>query len=427
MPRSSSINDPHHPAAGPAAQDARDSLGESGPASLGRRCFALSLGGAVGGAACGSAIAAAVLGLPGLALAQGVPGVQPGEILLGQSASFSGSFAGQAASYRDGALACFAAVNAAGGVYARRIRLLSLDDAYDAKRATENTRRLIQDDQVFALFNPMWTNTVKAALALSTPAGVPMLGPYTGYEALYAEQRAPVFTTRASFLDELAHIVRHLRTLGATRIGLLHYDSASGRELRADTERLMQPAGLKTAAIGTMQANTADPAAATEALAAVDLQALIVGVSGSDAVAFLRGFRRAKPSTRCYARSLIGITQLVNELGPLAEGVSVSQTAPNPHRQRTMVAAEYRRLLAVFNAALKPDHIGLEGLISARVMVEALRRCGPQPTRAGLVAALEGLREFDVGGYLLRYGPGQHHGSRFVDITLVGPKGRVLD
>ena len=395
--------------------------------SINRRCFALGLGGALGGAGLGGAVGALALGLPQRALAQGVPGVSATEVLLGQSASFSGSFAGQAASYRDGALACFSAVNAAGGIHGRRIRLLSVDDAYDAQLAAENTRRLIEEDQVFALFNPMWTNTVKAALALSAPAGVPMVGPYTGYEALYAEQRAPVFTTRASFLDELAYIVRHLRTVGATRIGLLHYDSASGRELRADTERLMQPAGLKPAAIGSMKANAADPAAAMAALTAVDLQALIVGVSGSDAVAFLREFRRVRPSTRCYARSLIGITQLVNELGAQAEGVSVSQTAPNPHRQRAVVAAEYRRLLATFNPALKPDHIGLEGLISAKVMVEALRRSGPALSRGALVAALESMREVDVGGYVLRYGPGKRHGSRFVDITLIGAQGRILD
>jgi branched-chain amino acid transport system substrate-binding protein len=372
-------------------------------------------------------LSASALVASGVVRAQATPGLTASEILVGQSASFSGSFAGQAASYRDGALACFAAVNAAGGVHGRRIRLMSVDDAYDATRATENTRRLIEEDQVFALLNPMWTNTVKAALVLSVPAGVPMLGPYTGYDALYAEQRAPVFTTRASFLDELAYIVRHLRTLGATRIGLLHYDSASGRELRADTERLMQPAGMKPDAIGSMHANAADPAAAMAALTAVDLQALIVGVSGSDAVAFLRDFRRARPSTRCYARSLIGITQLVSELGPLAEGVSVSKTAPNPHGQRALVAAEYRRLLAAFNPASKPDHIGLEGLISAKVLVEALRRCGAQLTRPAFVAALESMREFDVGGYVLRFGPGKHHGSRFVDITLIGPQGRILD
>jgi hypothetical protein len=68
----------------------------------------------------------------------------------------------------------------------------------------------------------------------------------------------------------------------------------------------------------------------------------------------------------CRPRRLIGISQLVNELGPLAEGVSVIQTAPSPHRQRALVAAEYRRLLAAFNRAQKPDHMGLEGLISAK-------------------------------------------------------------
>ena len=98
--------------------------------SINRRCFALAFGGAVGGAGRGGSLGALALGLPRPARAQGaVPGVSATEVLLGQSASFSGSFAGQAASYRDGALACFAAVNAAGGIHGRRIKLLSVDDA----------------------------------------------------------------------------------------------------------------------------------------------------------------------------------------------------------------------------------------------------------------------------------------------------------
>jgi ABC-type branched-subunit amino acid transport system substrate-binding protein len=391
--------------------------------SISRRLFGRRL-------AQGLASGLATAWLPERALGQAAaPTEAPGsEIVLGQSASFSGSFAAQAAAYRDGARACFAAVNAAGGVHGRRIRLVSLDDGYQVDRAVANTRQLIDDHQALALFSPMWTNTVKAALAISAPAGVPMVGPYTGYEALYADNRSPVFTTRASFLDELGHIVRHLLTLGTTRIGLLHYDSASGRELRADTERLMQPAGLQPAALGTMAVNSGAAGAVARQLAQAGLQALVIGVSGSDAVAFLRAFRAVEGSaaTRCYARSLVGVTQLVAELGPLAEGLSVSQTAPHPLRDRAPVAAEYRRLLAALEPRRRPDHIGLEGLIAAKLVVEGLRRAGPRPSRSGLVAAIEGLQAFDAGGYWLRYGPGRRHGSRHVELTLVGPGGRLL-
>ncbi len=362
------------------------------------------------------------------AVARAEPGVGEHEIVLGQSASFSGSFASQARSYREGALAYFAAVNDSGGVHGRRLRLVSLDDGYVVERSEANTRRLIDDEKVFALVNYMWTNTVRHSLPLAEQAGVPMIGPYTGYEELYGSTSPVAFTTRASFSDELQQIVQHLHTIGLTRIGLLHYDSASGRELLADTRRRMQALGLELQAVGTMATGSKAPAAAVDALKDAELQALVIGASGSDAVSFIRAFEQVRRGrTQYYARSLIGTKQLIEELGPLARGVSVSQTAPNPHRSRAGVAVEYRRLLARLDPALKPDYIGLEGMIVAKVFVEALRRAGPQPTRARLVRALEGMGEFDVGGYAVRFGPQRHHGSRYVDITLIGADGRIVD
>ena len=359
---------------------------------------------------------------------QSSPGVSEREIVLGQSASFSGSFASQAASYRDGALAYFNEVNAKGGVHGRKVRLVSLDDGYAVDRATANTRQLIEDEKVFALFNYTWTNTVKASIPLAEKAKVPMIGPYAGYEELYAKPSPQVFTTRASFSDELGQIILHLRTIGLTRIGLLHYDSPSGQELLAETQQRMNAAQLKLQVVGTMKAGSKDPADAVKALMGSDLQALIVGASGSDAVAFIREFDKVrKGRTQFYARSLIGIKQLVEELGPLSKGVSVSQTAPNPHKTRAAVAVEYRQVLKRLDPQLQPDYIGLEGMISAKVLVEALRRAGPHPTREALVQSLERMNDFDLGGYAVKYGPNKHNGSRYVDITLVGEKGRIVD
>jgi branched-chain amino acid transport system substrate-binding protein len=355
------------------------------------------------------------------------------EILLGQSASLSGNFATQAASYRDGALAYFAAINAKGGVRGRRFRLLTLDDGYAVERAVANTRRFIDDERVLALFGYTWTNTVKASIPLATEAGVPMVAPYTGYQELYGRQEPMVFTTRAGFSDELAHIVRHLRTLGTRRVALLHYDSLSGRELLAETQQLLRDAQMQLSGVGTMKAGSSDTAAAVQALAQTDMQALIVGASGSDAVAFIRAFERASKDFRAgrrtpyYARSLIGSRQLADELGPLAVGIMVSQTAPNPFKSRAPVAAEYRRLLAQLDARLRPDHIGLEGMIAAKVLVEAVRRSAGRPTRSSIVQGMQRLNDLDVGGYRVSFGPGRHHGSRFVDMTMIGDGGKMVD
>lgn len=375
-----------------------------------------------------SALRAAGAALSTLAMASPLwaQGVGEREIVLGQSASFSGSFASQATSYRDGALAYFEHVNARGGVGGRKIRLVSLDDGYKVDQVSANTERLVNQEKVLALFGYTWTNTVKATIPLAEKAGVPLFAPYTGYDELYASHSPYVFTTRASFSDELGQVVQHLRTIGLTRIGLLHYDSQSGKELLAETEARMKEAGLKLQAVGSMKTASKDPAGAVQSLKGVDLQALIIGASGSDAVAFIRDFEKVRGRTQYYARSLIGIKQLVSELGPLAEGISISQTAPNPHKNK-LVAVEYRQLLAKHNPELKPDYIGLEGMIAAKVMVEALRRAGPALDRQALVQSLDRMAEYDVGGYTLRYGPKKHHGSRYVDITLIGKGGRIVD
>jgi branched-chain amino acid transport system substrate-binding protein len=371
--------------------------------------------------------AVVLTGIPLHVWAQSGPGVTEREIVLGQSASFTGSFASQATSYRDGALAYFDHVNARGGVAGRKIRLLSLDDAYSVDKAKANTDQLLNKDKVLALFGYTWTNTVKATIPLAEAAQVPLFAPYMGYEELYAKHSPYVFTTRASFSDELGQIVQHLRTIGLTRIGLLHYDSVSGKELLAETQARMSDAGLKLQAIGSMKTTSKDPAAAIDALKGVDLQALIIGASGSDAVAFVRDFEKVRSGkTQYYARSLIGVKQLVTELGPLAAGISISQTAPNPHKNK-LVAVEYRQVLAKFNPQAKPDYIGLEGMMAAKVMVEALRRSGSTPSREALVQTLERMNEFDLGGYTVRFSSKKHHGSKFVDITLIGREWRIVD
>ncbi|XVJ68974.1 MAG: ABC transporter substrate-binding protein [Rhizobacter sp.] len=372
--------------------------------------------------------AVVLTGIPLHLLAQsGSPGVTDREIVLGQSASFTGSFASQATSYRDGALAYFEHINAKGGVAGRKIRLISLDDAYVVDKAKVNTEQLLNKDKVLALFGYTWTNTVKATIPMAEAAEVPMFAPYTGYEELYANHSPYVFTTRASFADELGQIVQHLRTIGLTRIGLLHYDSASGKELLAETQARMNAAGLTLKAIGSMKTTSKNPAAAIEALKGVDLQALIIGASGSDAVSFINDFEKVRSGkTQYYARSLIGVKQLVTELGPLASGISISQTAPNPHKNK-LIAVEYRQVLAKFNPQAKPDYIGLEGMMAAKVMVEALRRAGTTPNRDNLIQALDRMADYDLGGYTVRFGPKKHHGSRFVDITLIGRDGRIVD
>ena len=355
--------------------------------------------------------------------------VLKGEIVLGQSGSFSGSFAAQAAAYRDGALLYFREVNRRGGIHGRKIRLVSLDDLYQPDLAVENTVKLIERHNAFALIHYTWTPIARAAIPVATKYQVPFFAPYTGASDIYKSSSPVVFTVRASFQAELEMIVRHVTTLGIRRIAFVRYTSKTGDELQAELQPLLEKYGATLVGTGSMENNSAQPENAIRQLAPVDAQAIVLGVSGSDAVAFVKGYGAAtgrRPPY--YARSLVGAGQLAEELGDQAFGISVTQLVPNPFKQVVDVSKEYNRLLnsADTTGAKKPDYISFEGFIAAKVLCEALRRAGPALTRAGFLQALSAMK-VDLGGFEVKFSPDNRNGSEFVDMTMIGRQGRPIN
>ena len=86
----------------------------------------------------------------------------------------------------------------------------SYDDGYEPDRAIENTRRLIEHDQVFALIGEVGTPTSKAAQPIATQAGVPFIGPFTGAGFLRDPKHGNIVNYRATFAQETEAWIKHL-------------------------------------------------------------------------------------------------------------------------------------------------------------------------------------------------------------------------
>jgi branched-chain amino acid transport system substrate-binding protein len=360
--------------------------------------------------------------------AQATPGVSSREIVLGQSAPLSSSWGELARAYRDGALLFFNHLNSKGGVHGRTVRLVSIDDGYVVDKTIANTKRLLQEEKVFALTHYMLTNSVRAAIPLAREAGAPFIAPYAGYEELYAKQESHVFTTRASFSDELGAIVRHLLTTGVTRIASVGYNSSSGNEMMNDAQARLAANSLKLTAQVRMDINSKDARKAVAAMKAADAQAIILSVSGSDAVAFIREYETVTGKRPQYfARSVVGAAQLIKELGHASRGITVTQLVPTPFRATSPLAREYRARLAELPGSMQPDYASFEGYIAARVLAEGLQRAGAKLTREGLLEALRTMKVYDAGGMVFEFSPVNHHGSRLVELTMIGKDGRIFD
>ena len=350
---------------------------------------------------------------------QGETGVTPTTILIGQSAAFTGPASELGNEMRAGANAYFRFVNANGGINGRKIEMRSLDDGYESERAAANTKKLI-DDGVFLLFGYVGTPTSNAAKPIFTAARVPFVGPFTGAESLRNPLNRYVFNIRASYFDETERIVGQMtgQTLG--KIAVFYQNDDYGKAGLAGVERAMAKRNLKIVATGTVERNTVDVAAAVQAIGKSDAQAVVMISAYKSCAAFIKAMRAASYNPQFMNVSFVGSKALAHEAGLAGRGVAISQVMPFPWNLSNRIVKEYQQQLVASTGKQEYSFTSLEGFIAAKVLVEGLRRAGNDPTRERFIAAMEQLRDFDLGGYLVTFSPTDHSGSRFVELTVIG-------
>lgn len=353
------------------------------------------------------------------------PGITAGTILIGQSAAFSGPASELGTEMRAGALAYFQSVNASGGVNGRKIELRSLDDGYEPDRAAANTHKLI-DDGVFLLFGYVGTPTSNASKPIFTAARVPFVGPFTGAESLRNPLNRYIFNVRASYYDETDKIVGQLVGQTLERIAVFYQNDDYGKAGLAGVERAMQKRNLKIVSTGTVERNTVDVANAVKAIGKVEPQGVVMISTYKSCAAFIKAMRKAGYNPQFMNVSFVGSKALAHEAGPEGRGVGVSQIVPFPWNLAARVVKDYQQLLEASTGKKDFSFTSLEGFIAAKVLIEGLRRAGPDLTREKFISAMEQLRDFDVGGFTVSFSPTDHSGSKFVELTVIGKDERFL-
>ena len=210
------------------------------------------------------------------------------------------------------------------------------------------------------------------------------------------------------------------------RVGVFHQNDSYGKAGLEGVLRALKPLNLEPSALGTVERNTVDVDAAVKTILASNPGAIVMISAYKSCAAFIRAARKAGFGGNLYNVSFVGTQALAQELGADARGVVVSQVMPYPYTQATLLSSEY---LAAGKAAqgdkFQPNYSSIEGYVAAKVMVEALRRPGGAASADGLITALESLRDFNLGGFFVDFGPQKHTGSRFVDMTILTAEGKL--
>lgn len=352
-------------------------------------------------------------------------GVTDKEILIGQFAAMSGPSAQLGQRMQVGMQAYFTAVNAQGGVNGRAIKLLTRDDGYEPEKAAAAAKALIQEDKVFALAGSVGTPTGLAALPIVTAQQIPLVGMFTGAQALREPFNRYVFHVRSSYFDETERIVQHLTTLGIKKIAVFYQNDAYGKAGLEGVTRALAKRKLATVATATVERNSVDVSQSLEVLTKAEPEAIVQISAYKSCAALIKQARAKGYGGQFFNVSFVGSRALADELGDAGMGVVISQVVPYPYGQSIPVVREYQQRMTE-SGHKDLDFTSLEGYLTARVLVEGLRRAGKSPTREGLVAALETLHDFNLGGFTVNYSAKDHQASNFTDLTLIGRGGKFM-
>jgi branched-chain amino acid transport system substrate-binding protein len=333
----------------------------------------------------------------------GSPGVTAQEVVLGSSLALKGHASFLGTQTFRGAMCYLNHINDQGGVHGRHIKVVAYDDSYDPPMCIANTQKLIIDDQVFALFCYVGTPTTVKVLSLIEEARIPLLGMFTGANALREPFSRYLINVRASYYQETAAAVRHLvNDLGLRKIAVFYQYDAYGFDGLTGTELALKRFNLAPVAGGSYNRGTLDVQDGLNKIMSSGAEAVVMIGTYDPCAKFIRlaherGFRPA-----FYLVSFVGADELARRLEN-QQGITVimSQVVPPPdrHDPSPLLTGEvgYVTLLKRYYPDDQPNFVGFEGFINARVLVEGLQRAGADLTRDGFINAIESIRDLSLG------------------------------
>jgi len=330
------------------------------------------------------------------------PGVSAKEIKLGYSGPLTGS-AGQVYGKLPGAMkAYFDHINANGGVYGRKIKLVVRDDKYLPTLAATQTTNLVLNDKVFALVGALGTATHSKAYVAASLAkkNVPDLFVNTGFSGFADKGKYPTtFTILPSYAMEakiMAKFIKDTPTLAPQASFLIAQDDEFGVDgvngfklagHKFSDKDILYPAGglnsaLAEGALTKLNAlapgkpvlvlfgttdNTATILKAAEKLSLVSKFTWIAGSVGGDANTLLA--LGVKPAT--------------------INGALAASFFPDAKNATDSYVSEFMKINTKYNSGVSFDNVVLQGMNSAMLTVQSLRAAGKNLTRTGLIEAIE--------------------------------------
>jgi branched-chain amino acid transport system substrate-binding protein len=365
------------------------------------------------------AVAAAVMVASAGARPGADPGVSSNEIHLGSSVPLSGE-AAIAGNVARGAEAYFKYVNAKGGVFGRRIKFTYLDDGYDPGRAVNNTIRLVQQEQVFAMFSSLGTNNNLAVRKLLNDAKVPQLFVSSGATTFGRDYKRypwtigyiPPYSKEGEIYGK--YVVKNIKN---PKIAVLYQNDDYGRDLLAGLRRGLGSKVKSIVARVGYEPSSADTQPQVTQLKASNANVLMIFAFGKFSLQAFNAVSRLNWKPQIFVNDVSSASALMTIVPQKAANGAISiafgKDPASPQWRNDKGIKLFQTILRRhgndINARDLKDGYYTAGMATAYTMVTTLKKAGKNLTRQGLMRAATHLNEkgnpFVLPGIVIRTTP----------------------
>jgi ABC-type branched-subunit amino acid transport system substrate-binding protein len=326
-------------------------------------------------------------------------GVTDNSILVGCSNSFSGPLVYPGTQLVNNGLEAYIGyINAQGGVNGRKILTQYYDDGYKPQNAVGNTKRLVEQDKVFAILASQGTGPVMATVKYLTQNKVPLLFPFQGVPL---SGQKTIFTSFTPYPNQSELVVTWLvKIKGFKRIGMLYQDDKYGYTFRDPAKKTLAKYGLKLVAAESYKRGAKDLSAQVAKLRKANLDAVLLVATPPPGATFLKeAHKQGWKNTKIISSGPLTDEKYINLSGGVGEGVWGLSLWPDPVHSQDPAVIEYRKIVDKYgkDRDKTPNRYSLYGHFYAKLFVEGLKRAGKNVTRESYIAALEGIKDWQNG------------------------------
>lgn len=326
-------------------------------------------------------------------------GVTDTSVLVGCSNSFSGPLVYPGTQLvNNGLEGYFEYINARGGVHGRKILTQYYDDGYKPQNAVANTKRLVDQDKVFAIVSSQGTGPVMATVKFLTENKVPLIFPFQGVPI---SGQKTIFTSFTPYPNQSELVVTWLvKVKGFKRIGMLYQDDKYGYTFRDPATTTLAKFGLKLIAAESYKRGTKDLSAQVVKLRNANLDACLLVATPPPGAAFIKeAHKQGWKNTKIISSGPLTDEKYINLSGGVGEGIWGLSLWPDPVNSNDPEVVKYREIMEKYgkDRDKTPNRYSLYGYFYAKLFVEGLERAGKNLTRESYIAALEGIKNWENG------------------------------